>query len=42
MAKIFYKRIKAGAMTLDEVPVKWAAAVKELLDNDPEYNPEES
>lgn len=34
MAKIYYKRIKAGIMTIDDVPVRWRAAVRALLDAD--------
>ena len=34
MARIYYKRIKAGIMTIDEVPKRWRAAAQEMLDND--------
>lgn len=34
MAKLYYKKIKAGEMTIDEVPEKWKAAVQALLDAD--------
>lgn len=34
MAKIYYKRIKAGIMTIDDVPERWKEAVQELLDED--------
>ena len=34
MAKIYYRRIKAGELTLEDVPQKWKAAVKELLGKD--------
>lgn len=34
MAKIYYKRIKAGIMTIDEVPERWRAAVQAMLDED--------
>ena len=34
MAKLYYNRIKAGIMTIDEVPVRWRAAVKRMLDED--------
>lgn len=34
MAKIYYNRIKAGIMTIDEVPVRWRAAVQAMLDDD--------
>ncbi len=36
MAKIYYKRIKAGIMTIDEVPTRWRAEVQRLLDEDEE------
>lgn len=36
MAKIYYKKIKAGEMTIDEVPERWKAAVQALLDEDEE------
>lgn len=31
MAKIYYRRIKAGSMTIDEVPERWRAQVEALL-----------
>lgn len=31
MAKIFYKRIKAGEMALEDVPELWRAKVEEML-----------
>ncbi len=34
MAKIYYRRIKAGRMTIEEVPARWRDAVQELLDAD--------
>lgn len=34
MAKIYYRKIKAGNMTIDEVPVRWRDAVQALLDAD--------
>lgn len=34
MAKIYYRRIKAGQMTIDEVPNRWRDAVQALLDAD--------
>lgn len=34
MAKIYYNRIKAGLMTIDEVPERWRAKVQTLLDAD--------
>lgn len=36
MAKIYYNRIKAGLMTIDDVPTRWRAAVQALLDEDDE------
>ena len=34
MAKIYYKRIKAGLMTIEDVPDKWIKAVEEMLEKD--------
>lgn len=34
MAKIYYNRIKAGIMTIEEVPLRWRARVQALLDAD--------
>lgn len=34
MAKIYYKRIEAGIMTIDEVPERWRAQVQALIDAD--------
>lgn len=34
MAKIYYRRIKAREMTLEDVPQKWREAVRKLLDED--------
>jgi len=36
MAKIYYNRIKAGIMTIEDVPLRWRAAVQALLDKDEE------
>lgn len=36
MAKIYYRKIRAGEMTIDQVPERWRAAVQELLDADEE------
>lgn len=36
MAKVYYKRIKAGLMTIDEVPKKWRDQVQDMLDADME------
>lgn len=32
MAKIYYRRILAGEITLDDVPLKWREAVRKLLE----------
>lgn len=32
MAKIYYKRIKAELMTIEQVPLLWRAQVQALLD----------
>ena len=34
MARIYYNRIKAGIMTIENVPLRWRAAVQALLDED--------
>ncbi len=34
MAKIYYKRIIAELMTIDDVPSKWRAAVEAMLAED--------
>lgn len=34
MAKIYYRRIKDGVITIDDVPARWKAAVQALLDED--------
>lgn len=34
MAKIYYRKIKAEEMTIDEVPERWREAVQKLLDED--------
>ena len=31
MAKIYYRIIKTGRMTIDEVPTRWRAAVHRLF-----------
>lgn len=36
MVKIYYRRIKDGIMTIEEVPERWRAAVQALLDKDDE------
>lgn len=36
MAKIYYKRIKAGIMTIEEVPARWREQVQAMLDEDEE------
>lgn len=32
MSKIYYNRIIAGLMTIDEVPARWRNAVEKLLE----------
>ena len=34
MVKVFYKRIKAGEMTLEDVPVRWRAQVEKMLESE--------
>jgi hypothetical protein len=34
MAKIYYRRIKAGKMTLEEVPEHWREEVRKMLEKD--------
>ena len=34
MAKIYARRIRAGEMTLDDVPARWREAVRELLNQE--------
>ena len=36
MAKIYYNRIIAGIMTIEDVPARWRAAVQALLDENNE------
>ena len=33
MVKIYVKKIKAGQMTLEQVPEKWREAVRQALQN---------
>ena len=34
MVKIYYRRIKAGIMTIEDVPLRWREAVQKMLDED--------
>lgn len=34
MAKVYYRKIKAGEMTIDDVPDRWRNAVLALLEAD--------
>lgn len=34
MAKIYYRKIKDGQMTIDEVPRRWRAEVEAMLEED--------
>ncbi len=36
MAKIYYRRIINGTMTIEDVPERWRAQVQEMLDGEPE------
>lgn len=36
MAKIYYRWINAGRMTIDEVPERWREQVRKLLDAEAE------
>ena len=31
MAKLYFRRIRSGLMTIEEVPARWRAAVEALL-----------
>lgn len=34
MIQFWYKLVKSGARTIDDVPLKWREAVRELLEED--------
>lgn len=34
MARIYYRMIKTGRMTINEVPTRWRASVQKMLDAD--------
>lgn len=34
MAKIYYKKIKEGKITIEDVPAKWRDEVQRMLDED--------
>ena len=34
MAKIYFRKIKAGSMSIEEVPLRWREATTALLDED--------
>ena len=34
MVKIYYRRIKTGLMTIEDVPARWREAVQKMLDED--------
>ena len=34
MAKIYYRRIKDGVMTIEEVPARWREQVEAMLEED--------
>ena len=35
MAKIYYRKIMSGEMTIDDVPARWRDEVQALLDEEP-------
>ena len=37
MAKIYYRRIINGTMTIEDVPVRWRDEVQALLDGETQY-----
>lgn len=37
MAKLYVKRIKAGVMTIEQVPSLWRTQVEEMLKADHDY-----
>ena len=41
MAKLYYKRINSGLMTIDDVPEHWKIEVQKLLDADKIQEPKE-
>ena len=34
MVKIYYRKVKSGQMTIEEVPERWRDAVQALLDGE--------
>lgn len=36
MAKVYYRKIKSGLMTIDDVPDRWREEVQRMLDEDEE------
>lgn len=34
MAKIYYKQVKEGKMTLDQVPYRWREEVRRMLEEE--------
>lgn len=34
MVKIYYRKVKSGQMTIDDVPERWREAVQALLDGE--------
>lgn len=37
MAKIYYRRIINGTMTIEDVPARWRDEVQSLLDGETQY-----
>lgn len=42
MAKIYFRKIKAGSMSIEEVPLRWREATQALLDEDEAARAEEA
>ena len=38
MVALYVDLIKKGLKTLEQVPLRWREAVRQALENDPEYN----
>lgn len=34
MVKLYVRKIKAGEMTIEQVPIRWREAVREALENE--------
>ena len=38
MAKIYYRKIRGGAITIEQIPERWREAVQELLKGDDRHD----